>query len=194
MSPDERDRAAGKGGFTVHLARRKDLAGARAVILEVIERDLGGYRPAVHGDVNDLAGTYLERPRYALFVALDDATGEVVGTTAVRPEPPSSPPHPGWLAKRYSGPTVAQLSRVYIHPAHRRRGIAGALVEAARAWVADEGGYTTIYLHTNAAVPGAEPFWRSRPTTQIYDGRGNHEGYSQAVHFELALPTARGGR
>lgn len=26
------------------------------------------------------------------------------------------------------------------------------------------------------------------PTTEIYDGRGNTEDYSQAVHFELAIP------
>jgi GNAT superfamily N-acetyltransferase len=82
---------------------------------------------------------------------------------------------------------TAQLLRVYIAADHRRRGVARNLVEHARQF-AEQVGYQTIYLHTNASVPGAEAFWRTMPTTLIYDGRGNSAGYSEAVHFELAVP------
>jgi GNAT superfamily N-acetyltransferase len=125
-------------------------------------------------------------------VAVDDTTQQVIGTTAVRPGGPKSPPHPAWLAERYDSDKVAQLFRVYISAEHRRRGVARALVDAARQFVADEGSYAVIYLHTNPASPGAEAFWRSMPTTEIYDGRTD-DGPSQAVHFELAFPepTAR---
>jgi GNAT superfamily N-acetyltransferase len=100
---------------------------------------------------------------------------------------PNAPPHPRWLAERYGGPHVAQLLRVYIAADQRRHGVARNLVEHARQF-AEQVGYQTIYLHTNASVPGAEAFWRAMPTTLIYDGRGNSAGYSEAVHFELAVP------
>ena len=73
----------------------------------------------------------------------------------------------GWLAERYNGPTIAQLLRVYIARSHRRRGVARGLVTSARHFVASAGGYETIYLHTNASVPGAEAFWRAMPTTLV---------------------------
>jgi hypothetical protein len=60
-------------------------------------------------------------------------------------------------------------------------------VDTARLFVAADGGYATIYLHTNASVLGAEAFWRSMPTVEVYDGRGNRDGYSQALHFELSI-------
>jgi ribosomal protein S18 acetylase RimI-like enzyme len=169
-----------------------------------------------------LGATYVDQSRHALFVALsvhaDDglvvapdsprscsgdaagtrpgdvpegATGVVLGTIAVREDGPAAPPHPQWLAQRYAGPDSCHLVRAYVARGHRRRGVARALVEAARHFAAGAG-YTTIYLHTNAAIPGALPFWRAMPTTEIYDSRGKSPeegGLAQnAVHFELALP------
>lgn len=176
-------------GFTIRTLQPDDFAEVREHVLRVTREDLlSEYRPEWHWDLDDLQGVYLDDPRQAMFVAVDGPSGAIVGTTAVVAVGPNSPPHPGWLAKRYSHPSVAQLLRVYVARGHRRRGIAGKLVTAAAQFVADEGGYTTIYLHTNASVPGAESFWRSMPTTEIYDGRGNPDGYSEAVHFELAIP------
>lgn len=159
--------------------------------MRVLREDFGyaELRP-FHADLDDLQGVYLDHPRHTLFVALDDATGAVLGTTGVRAGGPNSSPHPAWLAWRYSPETTAQLYRVYIAPDHRRRGVARALVEAARRWIAAEGGYRVIYLHTNVGVPGAEAFWRSLPTTETYDGR--HESEYAPVHFELAFPEESG--
>jgi GNAT superfamily N-acetyltransferase len=155
-----------------------------------MREDIGlEYRPAWHWDIDDLRSVYVEHPRQALFVAVDNESAEIVGTTSAVNVGPNAPPHPQWLAERFSGPTVAQLLRVYVARGHRRRGIAQTLVERARQYIAQVGGYRTIYLHTNASVPGAEAFWHAMPTTLIYDGRGNTEGFSEAVHFELAIPT-----
>jgi len=176
-------------GIALRRVQPEDFGAAREHILRVSRDDIGFlYRPEWHWDVDDIQGVYVDNPRHALFVAVDDASGELIGTTSVVNVGPKSPPHPLWLADRYNAPDVGQLLRVYIAREHRRRGVARALVDAARRFVADEGGYRTIYLHTNAAVPGAEAFWRAMPTTEIYDGRGNRDGYSEALHFELSFP------
>ncbi len=176
-------------GYTVRRAAPEDLERVAAHIRRVTQEDLAyGDRPEWYWDVADLRGTYLDNPRHALFVAVDHADGALIGTTAVHSRGPKSPPHPQWLAERYAGPESAQLMRVYIARGHRRRGAARALVEAARRFVAGEGGYRTIYLHTDPLrYPDAERFWRAMPTREIYDARGRGEP-SQALHFELDLP------
>jgi GNAT superfamily N-acetyltransferase len=176
-------------GFGVRMAGTDDLAGAVAVIRRVLHEDMGyPYRPDWHFDIDDPRTWYLDNPRHALFVAVDDGTRKVIGATGVMAGGPKSPPHPRWLAERYHPATTAQLFRVYIDRDQRRRGVARALVEAARRFVAAEGGYRVLYLHTDAiATPQAEHFWRAMDTTEIYDGRGKGEP-SQALHFELALP------
>lgn len=175
-------------GFTVREARLGDLSGAVALIRRVLRDDLGvSYNPAWHAELDDPQRVYLDNPRHALFVALDDVTGEVIGTTALRATGPRSPPRPRWLAERYGTPDTAQLFRVCIAPAARRRGVARVLVEAARRFVATEGGYRTIYLHTDPRVPGAEAFWRAMPTTELYDARRDSNP-AGAHHFEPRLP------
>lgn len=176
-------------GFIVREVTPADFAEARAVIVRVLDEDLKtGYRPEIHWDIDDMQGTYLDNCRQALFVAVDRASGQVIGTISVRTDGPKSPPHPHWLAERYATDTTCQLFRAYIAREHRRRGVARALVEAARRFIRDEGGYDTIYLHTNPSVPGAEPFWRSMPTREIFDSR-REEGApgTNALHFELDM-------
>ncbi|MDU0289747.1 GNAT family N-acetyltransferase [Saccharothrix longispora] len=172
--------------YEVRPATHADLPGARSVMLDTFYREFGhGYRPQWHADVVDLAGTYLETPRHALFVAV--AGDEVVGTTAVRAQGPASPPHPAWLAERYAGGTTAQLFRVYVRAEHRRHGLARALVDAATRFVAGTPGYERIYLHTDTRVPGAEPFWRS-VAVEVHDARDGDGRTHETVHFEIPLP------
>lgn len=183
--------AAGKG-FTVRPARPDDLPAARALIFQVLEQDLGyGYTPAWHWDIDDLQGVYLDDPRHALWVAVDDSTGEVVATGGVRKGGPRSAPEQ-WIIDRYDPERTAQVVRVYVARAHRRRGIARALVALARTFAAAEGGYAVICLHTDARSPGAEAFWRAMPTTLIFDARGI-DPYGETLHFELAFPAGGAG-
>ncbi|MFE9008016.1 GNAT family N-acetyltransferase [Streptomyces sp. NPDC007875] len=106
-----------------------------------------------------------------------------LATTGVRP---AHPPHPLWLAERYSQDTTAQLVRVYVRPEHRRRGLARTLVDAVCDFIADTPGYDRVYLHTNVNVDGAEAFWRSL-AKEVFDARttGEHGGPGVAtVHFK----------
>lgn len=172
------------GDYTVRAARRDDADGARSVIFDTFYRVFDhGYIPHWHRDVIDMESAYFTDPRQSLFVATRN--NEVVATAAVRADGPKSPPHPAWLAQRYpSGPT-AQIFRVYVRHDHRRHGLARALVDVACDFIADTPGYDTIYLHTNPAVDGALPFWRS-VANEVYDGRTDPR-YSPAVHFEIPV-------
>ena len=178
--------ARGKG-FTARPARPSDLSAARALIMRVIHEDLGyPYNPQWHWDVDDLHGVYVDDPRHALWVAVDDATGEIIGTGGVRRGGPTSPPE---VAARYDPERTAQVVRVYVDRAHRRRGAARMLVELARRFAAAVGGYDVICLHTDRRAPGAEAFWRAMPTTLVFDPHGQGP-FGDTLHFELAFPEA----
>ncbi|MEU4733358.1 GNAT family N-acetyltransferase [Streptomyces sp. NPDC023588] len=173
--------------YEVRHAGPQDVRGARSVMLDTFYREFTyGYVPEWHGDVVDIRGTYLDHPRHTLVVAVRD--GEVVGTCALHSRGPAHPPHPRWLAERYASGRTAQLLRVYVRPAHRRHGLARAMVREACAFAAGVPGYERVYLHTNVDVPGAEGFWRSL-ATEVFDARttGEHGGYG-TVHFEIPLP------
>ncbi|MGI5129564.1 GNAT family N-acetyltransferase [Pseudonocardia sp. CA-107938] len=177
----------------VHVVRRAvtaaDLAAARAVVLETAETDLGyGYQPQWHWDLDRPVETYVDNPRQAMFVAVDEED-RVVSTAAIRVGGPNVPPHPAELGRRYADrQAVAQLLRVATLPGHRRAGLARRLVAACQEFVRADGGYRVIYLHTNTRVPAAEPFWRSLPVIEVGDDRGTeHDPRFATVHFELPL-------
>lgn len=176
-------------GFSIRRARLEDLDQARALMLRTFDEDFGyGYRPDYHADVDDLRGVYLDNPRHVLFVAVDDASGEIIGTAGIRSGGLKEGFNPRWLVDRYDAERTAQIVRVYIAREHRRRGIAQELVEAARQFVAEDGTYTRIALHTDPLSPGAERFWKAQATTLIHDDR---DGPSGSIHFEMDIPSER---
>ncbi|MFF2656329.1 GNAT family N-acetyltransferase [Kitasatospora sp. NPDC058032] len=181
--------------YVVRHALPKDVPGARRLILDTFYREFGyGYVPDWHADVVDLQGHYLDHPRHALLVAV--LGEEVVATTALHSTGPTHPPHPRELVRHFPSGTTAQLVRVYVRAEHRRHGLARELVRRACAFAAEEGGYRRLYLHTNTAIPGAEPFWRSL-AEEVYDARptGEHGPGVATVHFEIPLhrPVAAAG-
>ena len=174
-------------GFTARAATSTQIPGARALMLRTFKEDFGYGVPADHhDDVSDLRGSYVDAPHARLFVAVDDASGEVIATAAVHPWERRHPLHPDWLHERYQTQRAAELTRVYTAREHRRRGAARALVELARRWVIADGTYVILMLHTNAGIPGAEPFWRSL-ATEVLDSRPT---LRNTVHFELPLDRA----
>ena len=178
-------------GFAVRAPRPGELAEARALMLRIIERDYGyGYDPRWHYDLDDLRGFYLEHPRQALFVAVDDATGRLAGTAAIKAPRLTAPPHPPAIVARYDPTRTAELTRVFVAPAYRRRGLARTLVDAARRWVAAAGGFDVITLHSASAVE----FWRALPATEVLDARrpGATGPLGGSVYFELAVPPRAG--
>jgi len=187
-------RAAGGTAVTepkVTLATPTDLAEAEPVMREILAHDLGGYRRRWHADIDDLARSYLRTPGCALLVARAAdgegarTAGDVLGTAAVRPCRLASPPNPAWIVREYNRPEVCQLVRVWVSRTARRRGAGRALVEKAVAWSVGPGGYSRVYLHTDAGVPGAEDFWRSLPVREVLDCRPDP---FNCVHFEIDVP------
>jgi GNAT superfamily N-acetyltransferase len=173
-------------GFVVRAATPDDLAAVRALMIRTFEEDFGyGYNPAYHADVDDLRGVYLDHPRHTLLVAVDTATGALLGVGGVRSGGLKPEFNHAWLVARYDPATTAQLVRVYTARESRGRGVARAIVAALLRFVADEGGYRVVALHTDPRSPGAERFWRSLPTTLILDDR---DGPSGSLHFEMAIP------
>jgi GNAT superfamily N-acetyltransferase len=172
----------------VRPVRHEDLPAVTTHLRAVLERDLGGYDPRLHADVDDPAGTYLTTPGTRLFVGLAPGPdGPVVaGTAAVRAGGPRPAHVPAWLAERYADRRVGQIGRVWVASGHRRLGVGRRLATAAARWALAEG-YDPVCLHTNAAVPGALAFWTGFPgAVLVHDARPDPWS---TVHFEID-PTA----
>lgn len=162
----------------VRPAGSEDLKACEEHMRRVLAEDLGGYRQRWHADVDDLAGTYLDRPGWALFLA--ELDGVFAGTASIRP---GGPTRPAWLAERYACRNACQLGRVWTVRELRRCGAGGALVAAAARWALGAGGYAVVYLHTDARAPGALGFWRAHPAAElVHDARPDPWN---TVHFEL---------
>lgn len=179
--------------YCIRVAGPEDLDEARAVMLDTVYRDFGtGYVPRWHGDIIDLSGAYLTPARHTLLVAVDDA-GAVVATGALDSRGPLHPPNPAHLAERYPSGTTAQLRRIYTRREHRRRGLARRLVGELLDFAAADGGYRSVYLHTDPSVEGAEGFWRSLGEVVLDERDGRHHGQG-IVHFEVPFDAVRAGR
>ncbi|WP_328874952.1 GNAT family N-acetyltransferase [Streptomyces sp. NBC_00287] len=173
--------------YDIRAAGPDDIGGARAVMLDTVYRDFGsGYVPRWHGDIIDPAAAYLAADRHTLLVALDPDDGDIVATAALDSRGPAHPPNPRELAERYPSGETAQLRRVYVRPAHRRRGLARRLVRELVDFAVADGGYRAVYLHTDPAVEGAEAFWRSIGKV-VHDERGEPGGGQGIVHFEIPM-------
>ncbi|WP_121708756.1 GNAT family N-acetyltransferase, partial [Streptomyces sp. E5N91] len=121
------------------------------------------------------------------------ADGEVVGTGALDSRGPAHPPNPPHVAERFPSGVTAQLRRVYVRPEHRRRGLARRRVGELLAFAVADGGYRAVYLHTDPAVTGAEPFWRSLAKV-VHDEREDAGGGQGIVHFEVPMAGWCGAR
>ncbi|MFI1721559.1 GNAT family N-acetyltransferase [Streptomyces sp. NPDC020489] len=173
--------------YSIRAAGPDDLDAARAVMLDTVYRDFGtGYVPRWHGDIIDPAAAYLLSERHTLLVATDPADGQVVATGALDSRGPAHPPNPRRIAESYPSGETAQLRRVYVRPEHRRRGLARRMVAALMAFAVADGGYRSVYLHTDPAVPGAEAFWRSLGKL-VHDERDDPEGAHDVLHFEIPM-------
>ncbi|MFE9697692.1 GNAT family N-acetyltransferase [Streptomyces sp. NPDC006270] len=185
-----RDGSGGRegAGYVLRTATADDLGGARAVMLDTVYRDLkSGYVPRWHADIIDPGAAYLRPERCTLLVV--EHRGDIVATGAVRDRGPQSPPNPRWVADRFPSGSTAQLCRIYVRPEHRRHGLARRLVRALTEFAERAGGYEALYLHTDPAVPGAEPFWRSL-AREVCDERALPGGGQGIIHFELPMPGA----
>lgn len=170
--------------YRIRTATADDLGAARAVMLDTVYHDFGtGYVPRWHGDIIDLDSAYLRPDRHTLLVAVDEADDTVAATAALDSRGPAHPPNPHWIAERFPSGETAQLRRVYVRAEHRRRGLARRLVRELMDFAAADGGYRSVYLHTDPTVTGAEGFWRSLGKV-VHDERED-SGASRVMHFEV---------
>lgn len=176
-------------GFVVREAQAADVPRVHALMLRVLDEDYGyGFMPEIHQDIADLQGYYIDNPRHALIVAEDTTSGDIIAAIAVRAGGVPHNRRPQWLIDRYDPETSAEICRLSVAPEYRQRGAGRAVVEAARQWIARQGSYRVIQLHTNARPANAGPFWFSMPVTLIWDGRGQ-EAWAPMVHIEMEMPT-----
>ncbi len=105
------------------------------------------------------------------------------------------PPHGAFYVITEDGVTVAgggfrrlddeicEVKRLWTSPAHRRRGLAGAVLDALEA-AAGEAGYRIVRLETGPSQPEAVAFYETRGYHRIplYSDR-----YEQALAFERPL-------
>lgn len=185
LTLEARKRApATAGGYRVRLATVSDLDAVRALMIRTFDEDYGyGLRPDIHADVLALREHYLDHPRQALAVAVDETKGRVIAVGAIQEGGAFPQPRPDWLPARFPRATTAEIVRVYAQREVRRRGASRDIVEALRRWTAAEGGYEHLVLHTNTSRDGAEAFWRSI-ARELYDARPTT---FNTVHFELDL-------
>ena len=171
---------------TVRPAIPADLPAIEVHMRRLLAEELGGYDPALHADVDDLAAAYLGSDTRALLLCTREIPGEgevVAGTAVVRPGGPSAAYVPAWLWQRYADSPTGQIGRVWVDRRHRRHGVGQALALAAAQWAFDHG-YSPVCLHTNASVPGALSFWRAFPgAVEVHDARPDDPWSS--VHFEV---------
>ncbi len=127
MSTSERTPGEDARKVTTRPATVDDLAEVRALMIRTFDEDFGyGYNPAFHADVDDPQGVYLDNPRHILFVAVEPATGQILGTAGIRSgglKPAFNEP---WLVARYDPERTAQIVRVYTLREARGRGVARA--------------------------------------------------------------------
>jgi MFS family permease/GNAT superfamily N-acetyltransferase len=174
-------------GITIRAAGPADLPAAAALMRQTVEEDFETpYHPSYHRDIADLEAAYLGPPRHTLFIAIDDASGAVVGTGGVRVgRLRGGPPE---LVRRYAGDDTAQLVRIYVRREARRRGIARAIVGACLEFVLADGGYSIIALHAFPHSPGALSFWESIATRVGYQ---EHTDIPPEAFFEIDFDDAR---
>jgi GNAT superfamily N-acetyltransferase len=104
------------------------IAGVHAVALETFEDIPGGDTPMVAGDLAEFRARDVDRPGMphdAFMVALDDATGEVVGYASLMLVPGST--------------TVAWHDMTAVRRSWRGRGMATALKRATIVWAIENG-------------------------------------------------------
>lgn len=130
---------------TIRRATAADATAARAIAEEYAQ----SFAIVVRDDEATFR-SYLDGPG-AFWLAQEG--GETVGCIVLRPLPEI-------------GPRAAEVKRLYVRPAQRGAGVAGALLDAVEAY-ARETGYEAIYLDTKDDLHAAIRFYERRGYQRI---------------------------
>jgi GNAT superfamily N-acetyltransferase len=141
----------------------KHAEGFAALVVDTL-REFGFERdPELDRDLDDPAGAYV-----ALWIA--SVGGEVAGSVALRD----------------LGGRTYELKRMYLHSAHRRRGIGKRLLATALDWAVANGA-KVVRLDTTERMTAARRLYESAGFVRV-PGEAPRQG-QQRLLYELTLPT-----
>ncbi len=148
-------------------------------LLKMIEDEYGyGFIPQYHQDIKNMDSYYLEPEDGNFFLALDDETGNIIGTIGIRAYDKDYP----LFENVYNSKTTASIWRVFVDKRWRRSGVASTLVRRAEEFCIIKG-YEKIYLHTHKTLDGSLDFWISNGYNIVVDT----ENLQKTVHMEKKL-------
>lgn len=141
-----------------------------------IEKEFGyGYVPAYHKDIKNLNSYYIEPEKNIFLIAIDEYSGEIIGTIGLRAYDKNFDEFEGI----YSSNSTASIWRLFVDEKYRRCGIASKLFDLVEAF-AFENHFAEIYLHTHKTLDGALDFWKKMGFRITLDTHNE----LQTVHME----------
>jgi ribosomal protein S18 acetylase RimI-like enzyme len=132
------------------------------------------------GDMFDVRQAFQSTDSSGFWVA--EVGGDVVGCVGVKPLAASSSQQPD----ANEGRRTAELCRLSVAPAVRRRGVASALVSAVETFAAASGAFDEIQLETIGAMEGAQQLYRALGYTDQPEDEKLHSSF-KLVRFQKAL-------
>ena len=148
-------------------------------LLNMIQDEYGyGFIPDFHQDIVDMETYYLKPGNNNFFMALNNKTGELIGTIGIRAYDNNFQ----FFKNVYSPETTASIWRVFVDKPWRRNGVASTLVSFGEKFCREKG-YKKIYLHTHKTVPGSLDFWLSNGYQIVEDT----ENKLKTVHMDKQL-------
>jgi GNAT superfamily N-acetyltransferase len=112
---------------------------------------------------------YYSQPRKNFWVA-EASDGRIAATVAI---------------DTTDNPDIAELFRMVVSPAHRRKGLGRLMVQTAERWTAQQG-YKTLKLYTTSHHLQAVPLYRSMGFVNTHT---DDRGFITVLQFEQPLRT-----
>lgn len=161
--------------MTIRVLQKTDAVEAKAFLFEMVE-DLFAIKrnPMKHYDIFNMETFYFEENRHVLIGAFD-VHNKLVGTIALKSYVDRFEAFKG----KYTEQT-AEVSRCYIAPKMRRKGIGNGLLQQALL-IGEKIGYKNYYLHTHPNLPGGFDFWKKSGFKVFL----TEDTTPQTIHMEL---------
>lgn len=125
----------------------------------------------------NLEDAYIKPDKNVFFIAVDNSTGELIGTGGLRAYDSKFT-----FLKDYNPEDTASLCRLFVSKEWRRMGVASEILQCLESFAIGKG-YSRTYLHTHRTVSGALDFWLSRSYRIIMDTHNHMETVHLSKHI-----------
>jgi len=169
--------------FTIKILKEGEINfyHVESFLFNMIKQEYGyDYVPKYHWDVVNLEDTYIKPDKNIFLAAVDDSTGELIGTGGLRAYDMDFT-----FLKDYNPEDTASLCRLFVSKKWRRMGVASEILQCLESFALEKG-YSKTYLHTHRTVSGALDFWLSRDYRIILDTHNQLE--TVHLHKEIMTP------